>query len=195
MMRVSATQKHARMSPRKIRPYARMIQGMNALDAKSQLTFAVGKAPVIILDVLNSAIANATNNLQIPASNLKVASVLINSGLVMKRFMPVAKGMAHPILKRTAHVTVIVEGEQAEIVAKKAAPIKTVTADEFVASEEKAIKKEERELNKEKLEKQEPVEERTKESIEGKNFTAFQKKKMNQIGGDAKKTHRRKSIG
>lgn len=196
MMRVSATQKHARMSPRKIRPYARMIQGMNALEAKSQLTFAKGKAPVIILQVLTSAIANATNNLEMTPSDLKVASVLINPGLVMKRFMPVSKGMAHSILKRTAHVTVVVEGQQKESKEKKAKPIATISADEFVAQGGHDHAEEAQGVTEKKSEKTEPAEERTEESIEGKqNYTAYQKTKMNQKGGDAKKTHRRKSIG
>ncbi len=187
-MKVSATQKHARMSPRKLRPYARMIQGMTADRAQQQLAFAVGKAPVIIGDVLKSAIANATHNLQISASDLKVVSILINQGLVMKRFMPVSKGMAHPILKRTAHVTVTVEGEVAATAkkgkAKKPETISTVSADEFVALEEKHQKKKEQELAEQPLAKH-----ATEERADVK------KKSINQAGSDAKKTHRRKSIG
>lgn len=187
-MKVSATQKHARMSPRKLRPYARMIAGMSADRAQQQLAFAVGKAPVIIGDVLKSAIANATHNLQIPASELRVASILVNQGLVMKRFMPVSKGMAHPILKRTAHVTVIVEGEASENpkkkTSKKAEEISTVTAGEFVALEEKHQKKEEQELLEQPLTKH-----ATQDRADEK------KKSINQAGSDAKKTHRRKSIG
>lgn len=199
-MKVSATQKHARMSPRKLRPYARMIQGMSVTAAQNQLDFAVGKAPVIILDVLKSAVANAKNNLSIPESDLKVASILVNQGLVLKRFMPVAKGMAHSILKRTAHVTVIVEGEKVESDTKKkpaaSTPesIKTVTTDEFVKQEQKAAKKEEQELTHEHLEKH-ATEERDIETVVDKKASTFTKMKMNQKGGDAKKTHRRKSIG
>lgn len=206
-MKISATQKHTRMSPRKLRPYARMIQGMSVHEAQNQLSLAVGKAPVIILEVLKSAIANATHNAKIPASDLKVASILVNQGLVMKRFMPAAKGMAHPILKRTAHVTVIVAGDPA--VAKASAGkdarkdvIKTVTTDEFVAEEQKAAKKEEatprqaqgKELSHEHLEKHD-TEERSVETTLDKKAQAFQKVKMNQKGADKKKTHRRKSIG
>lgn len=198
-MQVSATQKHARMSPRKLRPYARMIQGMSAVNAQNQLDIAIGKAPVIILEVLKSAIANAKNNLNIPAEDLKVKSIVVNQGLVLKRFMPVAKGMAHSILKRTAHVTVIVEGDAKEAASKKkAAPkkeeaIKTVTADEFVAQEQKEAKKEQ-ELTEEHLEKH-ATEERSVETVLDKKTNASSKIKMNQKGGDAKKTHRRKSIG
>src|SRR3989338_2043879 len=205
-MKVSATQKHARMSPRKLRPYARMIQGMSADRAQQQLAFAVGKAPVIIGDVLKSAIANATHNAKIPVSDLKVASILVNQGLVMKRFMPAAKGMAHPILKRTAHVTVIVSGDPAVAKAKAGKVqnkdvIKTVTADQFVASEQKEAKKEAtlrqapgEALSAPHLEKHE-TEERSVETTLDKQGQAFQKIKMNQKGADKKKTHRRKSIG
>lgn len=205
-MKVSATQKHARMSPRKLRPYARMIQGMPVIEAQHQLDFAVGKAPVIILDVLKSAVANAKNNLQIPETDLRVASILVNQGLVLKRFMPVAKGMAHAILKRTAHVTVIVEGDKKEESKKKtsakkvkAEKIDTLTADEFAKQEKKAAKEEEHDHDHdhdhaEHLEKH-ATEERSIETVADKKAASFQKIKMNQKGGDAKKTHRRKSIG
>lgn len=211
-MKISATQKHARMSPRKIRPYAKMVQGMSVTEAQGQLSFAVGKAPGLILEVVNSAVANAEHNAKIPASDLRIASILVNQGLVMKRFMPAAKGMAHAILKRTAHITVIVEGDVKAAPAKKAAgkkaskdTIKTVTTDEFVAQEKKAQAKEQKEHaeghdhdheghDHEHLEKHE-TEDRSVETVSDKSAQAFQKIKMNQKGADKKKTHRRKSIG
>lgn len=197
-MKVSATQKHARMSPRKLRPYARMIQGMNVATAQQQLSFAAGKAPVIILDVLKSAIANATHNLQLAEADLKISSILINQGLVMKRFMPVSKGMAHPILKRTAHVTVIVEGQSREGVrskkAKKKQIIETVSASEFVALEDGHAQGKEQEFAHEHLEKH-ASDDRPVEKTTDKKSSVFTKIKTNQQGSDAKKTHRRKSIG
>lgn len=208
-MKVSATQKHARMSPRKLRPYARMVQGMKVTEAQNQLTFAVGKAPGIILEVLKSAIANAKHNVQIPESDLKISSILVNQGLVMKRFMPAAKGMAHAILKRTAHVTVIVEGDAKEVAAKKtnakkADAIKTLTPAEFAAQEKKALDKEKKEHDEAHdhnhdheghLEKHDMPERDVDTTVDKQSGTAFQKVKMNQQGGNAKKTHRRKSIG
>ncbi len=201
-MQVSATQKHARMSPRKLRPYARLISGMPTSEALVQLEYAVGKAPEIIHAVLKSAIANATNNFQLEQSGLKVSRVVVNQGLVMKRFMPVAKGMAHPILKRTAHVTVTVEGDVAQQKGKKKAAakpakIETVTADTFVALEEKEAKRKEKELKDQQSGRaKQTVKEHAEEAAPDKqNTVAFQKVKMNQQGGDAKKTHRRKSIG
>ncbi len=209
-MQASATQKHARMSPRKLRPYARLISGMPTAKALVQLTYAPGKAPEIIQAVLQSAIANATNNFQMEGSELKVSRVIINQGLVMKSFMPVAKGMAHPILKLTAHVTVTVEGEVMKQTGKKAATsknekIETLTTDTFVALEEKEAKKQARELEKEESKKAKTVlaEHSEEASPDKQSSVAFQKMKMNQQGGDpkethrreSKKTHRRKSIG
>lgn len=208
-MKASATQKHARMSPRKIRPYARMISGMPISSALTQLEYAPGKAPEIIYAVLKSAIANALNNFQMDQSTLKVERVLINQGLVMKRFMPVAKGMAHPILKRTAHVTVTVEGDVASQTGKKAVKkdekIETLTADTFVALEEKEASAKAKELEKEESKKAKSVlaEHSEEAPADKQSSVAFQKVKMNQQGGDpketsrreSKKTHRRKSIG
>ncbi len=199
-MKVSATQKHARMSPRKIRPYARMVQGMTSDRAINQLTFATGKAPEILLTVVKSAVANAVNTHELAKDSLKISSVLVNQGLVMKRFNPVSKGMAHSILKRTAHVTVVVEGTAQEKTetkktAKKQPAIKTISANEFVATEQKERVKEEQEVSAEKLHKHDTTEERAVETIQDKKTGASSKIKMNQAGGDAKKTHRRKSIG
>lgn len=198
-MKVSATQKHARMSPRKIRPYARLVQGMASDRAISQLTFATGKAPEILLHVVKSAVANAVNTHELDKDSLKISSVLINQGLVMKRFNPVSKGMAHAILKRTAHVTVVVEGDAVVKAgakkAKKAEAIKTVSASEFVELAQKAKDTEEQAAPEEHLHKHDATEERAIETIEDKKQLASSKIKMNQKGGDGKKTHRRKSIG
>ncbi|HSX25329.1 MAG TPA: uL22 family ribosomal protein, partial [Candidatus Andersenbacteria bacterium] len=131
---------------------------------------------------------------------LKISSILVNQGLVMKRFNPVSKGMAHSILKRTAHVTVVVEGEATEKSDSKKAPkkqaaIKTISASEFVETEQKERVKEEQEISDEKLHKHDVTEERAVETIQDKKMGVSGKIKMNQAGGDAKKTHRRKSIG
>lgn len=176
-MKTSATQKHARMSPRKIRPYGRMIQGMLAENAVHQLSFAVGKAPEIILHVLKSAMSNAINTHDMAKESLKIASVRIDQGLVMKRFNPVSKGMAHAILKRSAHVTVVVEGDVVEVKNKKAGKkevIKTISADEFVKMQGKEHSHNEQAIPHEELHKH--------------DTPALP-------GGDMSKTHRRKSIG
>lgn len=172
-----------------------MIKGMPADRAVHQLKFAQGKAPEILLHVLTSAVANAVNTHELEKDSIKVASVVINQGLVMKRFMPVSKGMAHSILKRSAHVTVVVEGVEKAASDKKTkkAEIKTITASEFVASEQK-LKQEEQEVAHEELHKHDTPETRAAEVVQDKTRKASGKIVMNQQGSD-KKTHRRKSIG
>ena len=185
------------MAPRKMRPIARMLSGMSAAAAMQQLSFMPGKGPEIMLEVLKSAMANAKNNHDIDEATLKVSTIMIDGGLVMKRFQPVSRGMAHPILKRTAHVTVILDGEASGTKKKtKKADIATISADEYSVQQVKEeIKETKEEVSTETLKKTD-TEDRSVDSTKGKTeYEAFQKTKMQQLGGDKKKTHRRKSIG
>lgn len=185
------------MAPRKIRPLARLLRGMSVQEAAVQLQFLPGKAPEIVQEVLKSAVANSQHNYELELDSLKIAEVRIDEGIVMKRFQPVAKGMAHPILKRTAHVTVVVEGQAPEKKkkAKKsdAKDIATVSVGEY--EEQRAETKREEELEQEVAEKPLskgpgvalPIGER--ESKE--NYEAQQKMRALQQGGDKKKSQRR----
>lgn len=62
-----------------------------------------------VLKLLNSAVANAENNLGLSADNLYVAEVFANQGPTLKRFMPRAQGRATRIRKRTSHITIILD--------------------------------------------------------------------------------------
>ena len=64
-------------------------------------------ASPIVMKVLKSAIANAEHNLSMSTDKLYVQEVYANDGLIMKRFMPRAKGSAAGIQKRTSHITVV----------------------------------------------------------------------------------------
>ena len=63
----------------------------------------------VVEKLLNSAIANAEHNLGLSRDTLYVAEIFANQGPSLKRFMPRAKGSASPILKRTSHITVILD--------------------------------------------------------------------------------------
>ncbi len=195
-MKVQAIHRDARMSPRKIRLVAALMRGLSVQDAEDQLTFLPGQAPVIIKKVLRSAVANAVNNFNLDEKSLKVTEVIVNKGLVMKRFQPVSKGMAHPILKRTSHVTVVVDGEAAAEKKKakvKKIAIETLSADQYTAKEERQIQTEQAE---QEAKKKKPTEERAVETTKDvTEYEAYGKVKMMQRGGDKKKAHRRKSIG
>lgn len=62
-----------------------------------------------VLKLLNSALANAENNLGLSTDTLYVAEVFANQGPTLKRFRPRAQGRASRIRKRTSHITVILD--------------------------------------------------------------------------------------
>jgi large subunit ribosomal protein L22 len=78
------------------------------------LKFSARKSARLIFKTLSSAVANAENNNNLVASNLLVDNVLIEEGPVFKRFIPAARGSAHPIRKRMSHIRVILKQANVE---------------------------------------------------------------------------------
>lgn len=107
-MEVSAKLRFARISPQKARLVADQIRGLPVENAVHLLRFSVKKASKLIKGVLDSAIANAENNLGADVDELCVSKVFVDEGPVMKRILPRAKGRADRIQKRTSHITVMV---------------------------------------------------------------------------------------
>ncbi len=108
-MEARAQARYVRVTPQKARRVVDLIRGMQAAEAQSLLKFAPQAASEPIGKVLDSAIANATNNLNLDPSTLVIAQAYIDEGPTMKRFRPRAQGRAYRIRKRTSHITVIVE--------------------------------------------------------------------------------------
>lgn len=107
-MQVSATHKFARISPQKARLVADMIRGKDVESAVNILAFTNKKAADLIKKVLSSAIANAENNEGADIDDLKVTSVFVDEGPLMKRMRARAKGRGNRIVKRMSHITVTV---------------------------------------------------------------------------------------
>lgn len=107
-MQVSATHKFARISPQKARLVADLIRGKDVESAVNILTFSGKKAADLMKKVLNSAIANAENNEGADVDELKVTSVYVDEGPLMKRMRARAKGRGNRIIKRMSHITVTV---------------------------------------------------------------------------------------
>lgn len=95
-----------RQSPRKVRLVADLVKGKKVEDAKSSLTFLVKRASKPLLNLLDSAVANAKNNFNISSDNLFVKSFRVDEGVVLKRRRPRARGMAYPINKRTSKILI-----------------------------------------------------------------------------------------
>ena len=106
---MKAILKNYRQAPRKVRLVADLISGKKVADAKMELSFLPKRAAGPVLELLDSAIANAKNNFQTDQENLIVKSVRVDKGIVLKRFMPRARGSASRINKRTSHVVLTLE--------------------------------------------------------------------------------------
>ncbi len=105
-MQTSAKHRYAKISPQKCRLVADQVRGMPVEKALTLLTFSNKKAAVLVRKVLESAIANAEHNDGADIDELKVSSVYVDQGPVMKRMRARAKGRGNRILKRTSHITV-----------------------------------------------------------------------------------------
>ncbi len=97
------------MSPTKVRRVIDLVRGMDARDALVTLKFAPQAASEPVYKVVASAIANAENTESLRADELYVSQAFVDEGVTMRRIRPRAKGSASRILKRAAHITVVVE--------------------------------------------------------------------------------------
>lgn len=95
-----------RQSPRKVRLVANAIKSKSVKEAKNRLNFITKKATGPLHKLLNSAVANA-KNLGMNEENLKVKSITVDGGKILYRRRPVWHGMAHPIRKRTTHISIV----------------------------------------------------------------------------------------
>jgi len=126
-MEARAQARFVRVTPMKARRVIDLIRGMNAADAQAALAFAPQAASEPVGKVLDSAVANATNNHNLDPATLFVSEAFVDEGPTMKRFRPRAQGRAARIRKRTSHITVVLESRK-PVVAPKAAPKKTSAA-------------------------------------------------------------------
>ena len=108
-MESRATLKFIRISPRKARLVARNVNGLPVEDALNLLRFTPKKAAEIIYKVLYSAVANA-QQIGADVDSLQVKQVVVSDGPTWKRIKPRSMWRANRILKRTSHITVILEG-------------------------------------------------------------------------------------
>lgn len=102
---MKAVLKNYRQSPRKVRLLADLVRGKRVSDALTQLQFIDKRAAEPFAKVIRSAVANAKQK-GMESSTLSIAKVTVDEGIVLKRFMPRARGSASRINKRNSHITV-----------------------------------------------------------------------------------------
>ena len=108
-MEIKAESKYIRISPRKLQLVAKSIKGLSLQEALETLVFLEKRAARSLLKTLKSAIANAINNFKLKEEDLKIKSIEILKAPMLKRWRPVSRGRAHPYVKRTSHIKVILE--------------------------------------------------------------------------------------
>jgi len=106
--RFSSTLKYHRGSPRKVKLIVDLIRGKSFKVAEEMLSFTTKRAAVDVKKALMAAYAEAEQQ-DIDISKLVVSESTVGEGPHMKRFQPKDRGRAHPILKRSSHITVGLE--------------------------------------------------------------------------------------
>lgn len=131
-MNIQVKLNNFRTSPKKVRQVADLIRGKNALEAQTMLSFTVNKSSKPVLKLLNSAIASAKNDLHLDETNMFVSKITVDEGPKLKRWHPMSRGRAYPIIKRSSHVILVLS--------EKNPTINNEVKKEEVKKEEKAVK-------------------------------------------------------
>ena len=108
-MEVKAKLRFVRVGPRKARLVADMIRGKGSEEALNILTFTKKAAAKIVIKLLKSAIANATQKKNIDVDRLYIKKITVDQGPTMKRFQPRALGRATTIRKRSSHINIVLD--------------------------------------------------------------------------------------
>lgn len=107
--RPRAVARYVRISPRKVKSVIDMVRGKSVAEAEAILLYSPRGASEVVGKLVKSAAANAENNMDIPRDSLYIAEIYADQGPTLKRYQPRAQGRAYQILKRTSHVTVILD--------------------------------------------------------------------------------------
>ncbi len=108
-MEVRAVTKHLPISSQKLRLVCDQVRGMDADQALTVLKFMPQKGSDLVYKTLHSAVSNAVNNFDLDRADLYVYRIFADEGPSMKRYKAGARGRYKPRIKRTAHLTVILE--------------------------------------------------------------------------------------
>ena len=111
-MESKAVAKYIRISPQKARLIADVVRGKNVEQALNLLRFMPKKGAVLLKKVIESALANAGQDDKTDVDNLYIKKILIEGGPSLKRISPRAQGRATGIIKRSSHMTVILDTKE-----------------------------------------------------------------------------------
>lgn len=111
-MQAVAHLRYARISPRKVKIVLDLIRNKPA-DVAAAILHNIPKAAGEPLEkLLKSAMANAENNHGMDVSNCYVSKCFVCPGPTLKRIRARAQGRAFHVLKRTSHITLVLEEKE-----------------------------------------------------------------------------------
>ena len=116
---VSAQVKNYRGTPRKVRLLADLVRGKNAKRAIAELSFTNKRHAQAVAKAIQSAVANAVNNMNMDPHTLKVTDISVSEGKAMRRFRAGSRGMALRFKKRLSHINVTVGNGSQEVSAQE----------------------------------------------------------------------------
>jgi large subunit ribosomal protein L22 len=108
-MEVKAVTRYIRIAPRKVRIVTELVKGKSAEEALTILKFLPKKAARLVSKTLQSAVANAEQNPNVDVDTLYIKRIYVDGGPSLKRWRARAMGRATRILKRTSHITIILD--------------------------------------------------------------------------------------
>jgi len=108
-MEAKSVLRYCRISPQKARLIADIVRGVRVEIAINKLKFMPQKGAKIIGKVIESAVANAKQVETMDIDTLYIKKIFIDGGPMLKRIMPRAMGRANRIIKRSSHISIIVD--------------------------------------------------------------------------------------
>ena len=108
-MESRASTRHVRIGPQKARLVVDLIRGKSVEDAIGVLEFNSRRASIVVAKTLKSAIANAESTHNVDVDTLYVKAAWVDGAQTQKRFLPRAHGRATRVIKRSSHITIVVD--------------------------------------------------------------------------------------
>ncbi len=108
-MEIKACDRHVGISAQKVRLLADLVRGMPVSDALSTLEYTRKAGSRYVGKLLSSAVANAGSREGVDVDTLFVKTICVDEGPTMKRFRARSMGRGSRILKRSCHITVVLD--------------------------------------------------------------------------------------
>jgi large subunit ribosomal protein L22 len=109
MMEIKARARFIRISPSKVRLVAREVSGKKVDEVLALLRFLPQRGARVLRKVVEAALANAEQRSQVDVDTLFIKGIQVDDGPSLKRFQPRAMGRVNRVLKRSSHITVVLD--------------------------------------------------------------------------------------